>query len=615
MWGGWVHSHACNAPAVGIEVAIPGAGVLPCCAGAQRASGLGGVPGPAGPTECDAGSRDANAPAAKSQLGALQPNSSSKGAAGRQQLGLPPAGTHAPITSWRAQSDTDAAPSKLQQAPDQQSPKRLPAAAGPAAAQQEHHSPPAQNAMRRTALDQRCRNFLSRRSDKPSPQQVQAQPQQQQQLRPIVLQVPQLQHSTASGTHHSSSASSGQQSASAGSSELLLDYAGADSDDADSANSNSSSRGLGQRQLQGAQQLPAARALHASAAAGYAQLQSLQQQQAQQQWVQAQPDPASAGEGSCSGDSEADADSDSEGSSVCLEAEGSKFLLHQAATMQRVRARLAAKMAGFTASAAAASARDSSGNLQETQPQQQPLHDSQVAAASSAAAAANDMMASAAAQLGAAGDSSRGHAAPTTAIVHDQELPRFGFRPGYKPVGIHMPPAPSSAAVEALAAARALRQQEATAAAPTAVAGASASSRAAAVPQLQLDMPLHMQSLASAVDRLHLQQQQIQQVHSRAEAVLGSCALPLVVSPGTAACASVVAGARSSGSIIAGETTPCIAAGSSKPRWVWSFDTLDMGASTAQGWTVLQVSTLASPDSFAGAFCRPSCCTLRLTDT
>jgi hypothetical protein len=404
-----------------------------------------------------------------------------------------------------------------------------------------------------------------------------------------VLQVPQLQHSTAAGTHHSSSASSGQQSASAGSSELLLDYTGADSDEADSAISNSSSHGLGQRQLQGARQLQAARALQAPAAASYAQLQSLQQEQ-QQQWAQAQPGAASAGEGSCSSDSEADADSDSEGSSVCLEAEGSKFLLHQAATMQRVRARLAAKMAGFTASAAAASPRDSSRKLQEAQPQQQPLHDSQVAAASSAAAAANDMMASAAAQLGAHGDSSRADAAPTTATAHGNELPRFGFRPGYKPVGIHMPPAPSSAAVEALAAARALRQQEATAAASRAVAGASASSRAAAVPQLQLDMPLHMQSLASAVDRLHLQQQQIQHVHSRAEAVLGNCALPLVVSPGKAACASVVAGARSSGSIIAGETTPCIAAGSSKPRCVRSFDTFDMCASTAQSWAVLQVS-------------------------
>jgi hypothetical protein len=130
-----------------------------------------------------------------------------------------------------------------------------------------------------------------------------------------------------------------------------------------------------------------------------------------------------------------------------------------------------------------------------------------------------------------------------------------------------MPPPPSAAAVEALAAARTLRQQIRTEGGSAAPAASSSSSKAGTVPPLKLDLPLNMQSLTSAVNRLHEQQQQQQQQavrkgHGRVDPLLlpgtAGGVLHAIVSPGQAACASSVAAARASASII-GESTPCMA--------------------------------------------------------
>lgn len=422
-------------------------------------------------------------------------------------------------------TETDAAPSKLQQAPDQQSPKRVPAAG--LAVHEQDSPPPA--VLQRPALDQRCRDFLSRCSNKPSLQQQQQQQHQSHQQQPILLQVPQVPGSAHNNAHSSSHLSS------AGSSELLLGGAGIDSESSDG-----SARSLGQRQFSAARLLGQTLPQRVSdAALGWAQPQ-------QQQQLQSQLGAELAHDDSSSG-------SDSEGSSVGLEAEGSKFLLHQAATMQRVRARLAAKMAGYTAAASAAQA--GSG---VAQPQAQHAPTSACADRASISDTSN---------RGAASSASSSHSSGPA--DSSSKLPRYGFRPGYKPIGIHMPPPPSPVAVEALAAARVLRQQATT----SAPAAAAKGSKGGSVPPLKLDMPQQMESLTSAVNRLHQQQQAVQQQRGRVDrlllpsvAGLNSSSLHLVASPGKAACASAVAGARASGSIIGGETPPCIAASGSKTR-------------------------------------------------
>lgn len=412
--------------------------------------------------------------------------------------------------------DTDAAPSKLQQAPDQQSPKRPLAAAGP------KQDSPAVPMPQHAALDQRCRNFLSRCSDTLSPHQEQVQQhqqhhhQQQLPLQPVLLQVPHVRDSARRpGATDRSSPQSG---SSPNSSELLLGDAGADTDSTDGG----------------------AHGLAAHTTASWAQPPLQQYQQLAQ--FSAELDSRDSGD-----------DSDSDGSSLVLEAEGSKFLLHQAATMQRVRARLAAKMAGYAAAASA---------------QQDSSDGNQLQASASAAAAAS------AARLGAGSSRAASSASNSSAADSSSEPPRFGFRPGYTPVGIHMPPPPSAAAMEALAAARTLRQQVSTeggsaAGAPMAAGG---SSKAATVPPLKLDLPLNMQSLTSAVNRLHEQQQQASRKgHSRVDPLLlpGAVggALHPIASPGKAACTSSVAAARASASII-GETLPCMASAAAghKPR-------------------------------------------------
>jgi hypothetical protein len=418
--------------------------------------------------------------------------------------------------------ETDAAPSKLKQAPDQQSPKRVPAAE--LTVHEQDSPPPAM--LQRPALDQRCRNFLSRCSDKPSPQQQQ-QPHQQQ---PILLQVPRVPGSARPNARSSSSRLS-----SAGSSGLLLGDAGIDSESSDG-----SVHSLGQQQFSATRLLGQTQPQHVpDAALGWAHPQ-------QQQQLQSQLGAELAHDDSSSG-------SDSEGSSVGLEAEGSKFLLHQAATMQRVRARLAAKMAGYTAASAAAQA-----GTGVTQPQAQHA---------ASGARVNGAGTSDISSRSAAGSASSSHS-NGPADSSSSELPRYGFRPGYKPIGIHMPPPPSPIAVEALAAARALRQQAANSVPSAAAKGG----KAGPIPALKLDMPQQMESLTSAVTRLHEQQQAIQQQHGRVDPLLLpsvagiNSSLHLVASPGKAASASAVAGARASASIIGGDTPPCIAVSGSKTR-------------------------------------------------
>jgi len=461
---------------------------------------------------------------------------------------------------WRGHTDSDAAPSKLQQAPDQQSPKRIAAGAGGIAVQ-ELHSPPAASMLQRAALDQRCRNFLARCSEKPSPQHLMhsKDQQQQQQHRPqqaLLLQVPRPQQ------QHGQPAAAGSSDllSTSGSSELLLDEAAAgDSpDDADSVASVDAQPYAARRVLPAppAQELPASN--------------SWGQQQSQQQLLQAQLHAELAEEGGSS--------SDSDGSSTALEAEGSKFLMHQAATMQRVRARLAAKMAGYTAAAASSS-----------QPHQAPQPAAGAVDVPAAAQPATGARAAAAAaiarlKMDAASRSGAGTALPTTinsdnqlpqvaaevADASSSELPRFGFRPGYKPLGVHMPPPPSTAAVEALAASRALRQQAPAGAGAATALGMMGTAGLAAAAQHRLDMPLCMHSLTSALQQ-HQQQQQQWQVQSRPE--------PVVVPVGVSACSSgghlggspgkpAGAGAvcRSSGSIIGGETPPCKVAAGGKSR-------------------------------------------------
>jgi hypothetical protein len=398
--------------------------------------------------------------------------------------------------------------------------------------------------LQRPELDQRCRNFLSRCSDKPSSQQQQLPPQHQQP--PILLQVPQVPGSAHTNARSSNGVSS------TGSSELVLAEA-----DVNSESSVGSVHSLGQQHFSAIRLLGQTLPKHVpDAALGWAHPQ--QQQQLQSQLgVELAHDDSSSG-------------SESEGSSVGLEAEGSKFLLHQAATMQRVRARLAAKMAGYTAAAAASPAQAGSGRAQ---PQRQ--H-----AASGARADGADISDASSRSAASSASSSQSNG---PADNSSSELPRYGFRPGYRPIGIHMPPPPSPVAVEALAAARALRQQ-ATISAPAA---AAKGCKAAPTPPLKLDMPQQMESLTSAVNRLHEQQQANRQQHGSLDplqlpSVAGiSSSLHLVASPGKAACSSAVAGARASASIIGADTPPCIAAFSSKTRY-------EMHAHIADGGRVEQ---------------------------
>lgn len=438
--------------------------------------------------------------------------------------------------SWKSHADADAPPSQVQQAPDQQSPKRSVATAGAA-----RDSPPGPSILQqRNALDQRCRNFLARCSEQPSPphklqhQQQLDQPQRVQQ--PLLYKVPQLQPRTA---------------------------AAGESDDQDSLSTSSSSElalcsaaakqyGTASHQRMGHGQVTADPRL--TGAATHAQRQQQPWQRYQQQQLQAPHDLSEDLDGAGDG---YDSSSDSGYSSAGLEAEGSKFLLHQAATMQRVRARLTAKMAGYTAAAAAAAEAS----------RQQPRQPAAAAAAGKASAAVEPTHSAAARLRDASSSSANGAQHPPAAVDEQQvrnDLPRFGFRPGYKPVGVHMPPPPSTAAVEAMAAARAMRQQ-------TAGAGAAAASlHMGSGSQQSLDLPLHMQAASQ------LQMEQIAHKKFRPEPVLLSAGgasssssnggLHLGGSPSSkAACAGAVA-ARSSASIIGGDTPPCMAAAGSKTR-------------------------------------------------
>jgi hypothetical protein len=349
----------------------------------------------------------------------------------------------------------------------------------------------------------------------------------------MLLQMPRLHDRALVGIHSSSQLSAAE------SSQLVLGSAELDSD-------SSAEDGLCQRDHSSKHVLSYVQPHQLQAAGSWVLRQSQQQSQQEQQQQQSHLAVGLAGHQEiCSSASDSSHVSDSDGDDgIGLEAEGSKFLLHQAATMQRVRARLAAKMAGYTAAAGAAAS-----IKQEQQQQQQVVSNGPGVGGSSNSSSGNAHSSSSSTE--AAGDSS-------------SDLPRFGFRPGYKPVGIHMPPPPSAAAVQALTAARALRQQ---AAGPA----ASGGDRAAAVQKLALDLH-HLDS--SAAHQSSQQQHSLLHGATRADPTFGPAvglgvgggSLHLVASPGKAACSSALGGARSGASIIGGETPPCLVAAGSKPR-------------------------------------------------
>jgi hypothetical protein len=388
----------------------------------------------------------------------------------------------------------------------------------------------------RAALDKRCRTFLARCSDKP--------PLQSQQQRPMLLQVPQLHDRAPVGTHSSSQLSAAQ------SSELVLGSAELDSD-------SSAEDGFSQQDHSSRHVLACVQP-HQLQAAGSWVLRQSQQQQSQQEQQCSQSHLTADLTGPqqiCCSDSGSSHVSDSDGDDgMGLEAEGSKFLLHQAATMQRVRARLAAKMAGYTAAAAVSSSTTSKQGQRQQQDVSLGPDDGAAAARRPQRGISNSS----------SGDEHSSSSSTAAAADSSSDLPRFGFRPGYKPVGIHMPPPPSAAAVQALTAALALRQQAAGSA-------ASGADRAAAVQKLTLD--LHYLDGAAA-QQSRQQQQVLSHGAPRADPTfvpavgmgVGCGSLHLVASPGKAACTAALGGARSSGSIIGGETPPCLAAAGSKPR-------------------------------------------------
>jgi hypothetical protein len=125
---------------------------------------------------------------------------------------------------------------------------------------------------------------------------------------------------------------------------------------------------------------------------------------------------------------------------------------------------------------------------------------------------------------------------------------------------VHMPPAPSAAAVEALTAARALRQQAVTQAGPAVTA------------EQDCAVPAHLGPAMPAAASSSLHEQQQQQEQQQQARRVPALQLPAGLSSsgilrGSPTQCKVAAGggSRSVGSIIGGESS-CMAGGASKAR-------------------------------------------------